>query len=152
MTMTLKDKTIFISGASRGIGLAIALRAARDGANIVVAAKNQASARTGGTRTVVNLHEKLRPPTAADSTNQWVFPLLKNSQNEKNIAVVQVRSGSSIVTSGPCASRFGLSAKSQAASTMARGPYSRRLQAAVNSRATIQTQSELIRASGSSAG
>ena len=37
--MSLKDKTLFISGASRGIGLAIALRAARDGANIVVAAK-----------------------------------------------------------------------------------------------------------------
>ncbi|HEX2019101.1 MAG TPA: NAD(P)-dependent oxidoreductase [Aurantimonas sp.] len=37
--MTLKDKTIFMSGGSRGIGLAIALRAARDGANVVVAAK-----------------------------------------------------------------------------------------------------------------
>jgi citronellol/citronellal dehydrogenase len=37
--MGLSGKTIFISGASRGIGLAIALRAARDGANIVVAAK-----------------------------------------------------------------------------------------------------------------
>jgi citronellol/citronellal dehydrogenase len=35
----LKAKTLFISGASRGIGLAIALRAAKDGANIVVAAK-----------------------------------------------------------------------------------------------------------------
>jgi citronellol/citronellal dehydrogenase len=35
----LKDKTLFITGASRGIGLAIALRAARDGANIAVAAK-----------------------------------------------------------------------------------------------------------------
>lgn len=35
----LKGKTIFISGASRGIGLAIALRAAKDGANIVIAAK-----------------------------------------------------------------------------------------------------------------
>ncbi|MGA7157249.1 MAG: NAD(P)-dependent oxidoreductase [Acidobacteriaceae bacterium] len=35
----LKDKTLFITGASRGIGLAIALRAARDGAHIVVAAK-----------------------------------------------------------------------------------------------------------------
>lgn len=35
----LKDKTIFITGASRGIGLAIALRAAGDGANIVIAAK-----------------------------------------------------------------------------------------------------------------
>jgi citronellol/citronellal dehydrogenase len=37
--MTLKDKTLFITGASRGIGLAIALRAARDGARIVIAAK-----------------------------------------------------------------------------------------------------------------
>jgi len=37
--MTLKNKTIFITGASRGIGHAIGLRAARDGANIVIAAK-----------------------------------------------------------------------------------------------------------------
>ena len=35
----LKDKTLFITGASRGIGKAIALRAAKDGANIAVAAK-----------------------------------------------------------------------------------------------------------------
>jgi citronellol/citronellal dehydrogenase len=37
--MSLKGKTLFITGASRGIGLAIALRAARDGANITIAAK-----------------------------------------------------------------------------------------------------------------
>ena len=37
--MSLKDKTLFISGGSRGIGLAIALRAARDGANVTIAAK-----------------------------------------------------------------------------------------------------------------
>lgn len=36
---SLAGKTLFISGASRGIGLAIALRAARDGANIVVTGK-----------------------------------------------------------------------------------------------------------------
>ena len=36
----LKGKTIFISGASRGIGLAIAKKAAADGANIVIAAKS----------------------------------------------------------------------------------------------------------------
>ena len=36
---TLKGKTLFITGASRGIGLAIAKRAARDGANVVIAAK-----------------------------------------------------------------------------------------------------------------
>jgi citronellol/citronellal dehydrogenase len=39
--MSLKGKTLFITGASRGIGLAIALRAARDGANIAIAAKTQ---------------------------------------------------------------------------------------------------------------
>ena len=37
---SLKGKTLFITGASRGIGLAIALRAARDGANIAIAAKS----------------------------------------------------------------------------------------------------------------
>ena len=37
--MSLQGKTLFITGASRGIGLAIALRAARDGANIAVVAK-----------------------------------------------------------------------------------------------------------------
>ncbi len=36
---TLKGKTLFITGASRGIGKEIALRAARDGANVVIAAK-----------------------------------------------------------------------------------------------------------------
>ena len=39
--MSLKGKTLFITGASRGIGLAIALKAARDGANIAVAAKTE---------------------------------------------------------------------------------------------------------------
>jgi len=37
--MSLQGKTLFVTGASRGIGLAIALRAARDGANVTVAAK-----------------------------------------------------------------------------------------------------------------
>jgi citronellol/citronellal dehydrogenase len=37
--MSLAGKTLFITGASRGIGLAIALRAAREGANIAIAAK-----------------------------------------------------------------------------------------------------------------
>ncbi|MFL5062827.1 MAG: SDR family oxidoreductase [Xanthobacteraceae bacterium] len=39
--MMLANKTLFITGASRGIGLAIALRAAREGANIAVAAKTE---------------------------------------------------------------------------------------------------------------
>lgn len=37
---TLSGKTLFITGGSRGIGLAIALRAARDGANVAIAAKS----------------------------------------------------------------------------------------------------------------
>jgi citronellol/citronellal dehydrogenase len=39
MTRSLQGRTLFITGASRGIGLAIARRAARDGANVVIAAK-----------------------------------------------------------------------------------------------------------------
>ncbi|WP_158816542.1 NAD(P)-dependent oxidoreductase [Methylocapsa sp. S129] len=47
---TLKGKTLFITGASRGIGLAIGLRAARDGANIAIAAKtSEANAKLPGT-------------------------------------------------------------------------------------------------------
>jgi citronellol/citronellal dehydrogenase len=37
--MSLKGKTLFITGGSRGIGLAIALKAAADGANVAIAAK-----------------------------------------------------------------------------------------------------------------
>ena len=40
--MTLATKTVFITGATRGIGRAIALRAARDGANVVVVGKTDA--------------------------------------------------------------------------------------------------------------
>src|SRR5215470_19312378 len=39
--MSLKGKTLFITGASRGIGFAVALRAARDGANVTIAAKTE---------------------------------------------------------------------------------------------------------------
>jgi NAD(P)-dependent dehydrogenase (short-subunit alcohol dehydrogenase family) len=37
--VTLEGRTLFISGGSRGIGLAIAIRAARDGANVALIAK-----------------------------------------------------------------------------------------------------------------
>jgi citronellol/citronellal dehydrogenase len=48
--MNLSGKTLFITGASRGIGKAIALRAARDGANIIIAAKtDEPNAKLPGT-------------------------------------------------------------------------------------------------------
>ncbi len=48
--MSFKNKTILITGASRGIGKAIALKLARDGANIIVAAKStEENPKLGGT-------------------------------------------------------------------------------------------------------
>jgi citronellol/citronellal dehydrogenase len=48
--MNFNNKTIFITGASRGIGKAIALKLAKDGANIIVAAKSVAeNSKLGGT-------------------------------------------------------------------------------------------------------
>ena len=44
--MSLAGKTLFITGASRGIGLAIALRAAKDGANVAIAAKTAEPSKT----------------------------------------------------------------------------------------------------------
>ncbi len=76
---SLNGKTLFITGASRGIGKAIALRAARDGANIVIAAKT------------VESHPKL-PGTifsAADEVEAAggrALPLVVDVRDEANLA------------------------------------------------------------------
>lgn len=76
---SLKGKTLFISGASRGIGKAIALRAARDGANIVIAAKT------------VEAHPKL-PGTIHSAAEEIIaaggraLPLVVDVRDEESIA------------------------------------------------------------------
>ncbi len=48
--MNFKNKTIFITGASRGIGKSIALKLAAEGANIIIAAKSiEENPKLGGT-------------------------------------------------------------------------------------------------------
>jgi citronellol/citronellal dehydrogenase len=77
--MSLKGKTLFITGASRGIGLAIALRAARDGANIAIAAKtDQPHPKLEGT-----IH------TAAEDIEKAggkALPLVVDVRDEKQVA------------------------------------------------------------------
>jgi NAD(P)-dependent dehydrogenase (short-subunit alcohol dehydrogenase family) len=61
MDMSLAGKTIFISGGSRGIGLAIALRAAQDGAKIALAAKTADRMRSSRARSTQPPSRSTRP-------------------------------------------------------------------------------------------
>src|SRR3989442_15089989 len=75
---TLKGRTLFITGASRGIGLAIAVRAARDGANIAIAAKTDKP------------HPKLSGTifTAAEEVNKAggkALPLVVDVRDERQV-------------------------------------------------------------------
>ena len=75
---SLKGKTIFMSGGSRGIGLAIALRAAKDGANVAIAAKT------------AEPHPKLPGTvyTAADeieAAGGKALPIVCDIRNEDNV-------------------------------------------------------------------
>lgn len=82
--MSLQGKTIFISGGSRGIGLAIALRAARDGANVTIAAKT------------AEPHPKLPGTiyTAAEEIEQAggrALPVICDIRNEDEVAEAVAR-------------------------------------------------------------
>jgi citronellol/citronellal dehydrogenase len=85
MTMpTLKDKTLFITGASRGIGLAIALKAAADGARIVIAAKtDQPHPKLPGT-----IHTAAAEIEAAGGK---ALPLMVDIRDEAQIAAAVAR-------------------------------------------------------------
>ena len=77
--MSLQGKTLFITGASRGIGLAIALRAARDGANVAIAAKtDQPHPRLEGT-----IHTAAREIEEAGGK---ALPLVVDVREEKQVA------------------------------------------------------------------
>ena len=58
--MSLKNRTVFISGASRGIGKAIALKLASDGANIIVAAKSTEENPKLGDNTILVTTDRMR--------------------------------------------------------------------------------------------
>ena len=74
----LRGKTLFITGASRGIGKAIALRAARDGANIVIAAKTaEPDPRLPGT-----IHTAAADVVAAGGQ---AFPVVVDVRNEEQL-------------------------------------------------------------------
>ncbi|ALA18214.1 MULTISPECIES: NAD(P)-dependent oxidoreductase [Chelatococcus] len=82
--MSLSGKTLFITGASRGIGLAIALKAARDGANVAIAAKTAAP------------HPKLPGTifTAAaeiEAAGGRALPLVVDVRNEEEVAAAITR-------------------------------------------------------------
>src|ERR1700731_206382 len=79
MQMSLAGKTIFISGGSRGIGLAIALRAARDGANIAAAAKTaEPHAKLEGT--IYTAAEQI------DKAGGRALPLVVDIRDEERVA------------------------------------------------------------------
>ncbi|HEY4368491.1 MAG TPA: NAD(P)-dependent oxidoreductase [Steroidobacteraceae bacterium] len=88
--MSLQGKTLFISGASRGIGLAIAKRAARDGANVAIAAKSdQPNPKLPGT-----IHSAAREIEAAGGQ---ALPMQVDIRDENAVAAAVAK----------CAEQFG---------------------------------------------
>ena len=86
----LANKTIFISGASRGIGLAIALRAARDGANVCMIAKTATpDPRLEGT--IYTAAEEI------EKAGGQALPVVGDVRNEESVAAAVAQ----------CVERFG---------------------------------------------
>src|SRR4051794_18357821 len=82
--MSLEGKTLFITGASRGIGLAIGLRAARDGANVAIAAKTDTP------------HPKLEgtihtAAAAIEAAGGRALPLMVDVREEDSVAAALAR-------------------------------------------------------------
>ncbi|MDP3382818.1 MAG: SDR family oxidoreductase, partial [Phenylobacterium sp.] len=76
--MSLQGKTLFVTGASRGIGLAIALRAARDGANVAIAAKT-AEAHKHLPGTIYSAAEEI------EKAGGQALPLIVDVRDEANV-------------------------------------------------------------------
>ena len=107
---TLTGRTLLMSGGSRGIGLAIATRAAQDGANIVLLAKTaQPHARLQGT-----IH------TAAaqiDAAGGQALPIVGDVRNDDDVtravaAAVDRSAGSTSSSTTPAPSTCGRPARS----------------------------------------
>ena len=132
--MSLKGKTLFITGASRGIGLAIALRAARDGANIAIAAKTETP------------HPKLEGTihTAANQIEQAGGRALPLAVDVRDEAAVQSAIERTVATFG------GIDIVVNNASAMARTPVAETdmkrydLMQAVNTRGTFMVSKYAI--------
>ena len=90
MNRTLAGKTIFISGGSRGIGLAIALRAARDGANVAIAAKTRNRIRHCPGRSTPQRDRSRKP---ADDALPLVCDIRDEEQVEAAVAATVARFG-----------------------------------------------------------
>ena len=76
--MSLQGKTLFVTGASRGIGLAIALRAAKDGANVAIAAKT-AEAHKHLPGTIYSAAEEI------EKAGGKALPLIVDVRDEANV-------------------------------------------------------------------
>ena len=82
--MSLQGKTLFVTGASRGIGLAIALRAARDGANVAIAAKT-AEAHPKLPGTIYTAAEEI------EKAGGKALPLIVDVRDEANVLAAVAR-------------------------------------------------------------